>query len=147
MRIYSFAMADPLSPVASAIAIAVAASQICKAISRLRAFGEVPYRVYVLRNEVTDLEVVLRQVAQALQQNSSTPGLEEVSLKPILARSKGVLLQLATALERVSKACDGGKFISRANIFLKERELFQGFQDDIRAIKSNLTVLLGASNS
>ncbi|KAJ5776449.1 uncharacterized protein N7511_001460 [Penicillium nucicola] len=140
-------MADPLSPVASVIAIATAASQICKAISRLRAFGQVPYRVYVLRNEVTDLEVVLRQVAQAIEQNSSTPGLKETSLKPILARTKDILLKLATSLEHVSKACNGGKFINRANIFLKETELFQGFQDDIRTMKSNLTLILGTSNS
>ena len=63
-------MADPLSLVASMIAIATAAAQISKAISRLRNFGEVPIRVYAIKNEVSDLEGVLRHVEHAPEQNS-----------------------------------------------------------------------------
>ncbi|WEW59246.1 hypothetical protein PRK78_004715 [Emydomyces testavorans] len=142
-------MADPLSPIASIIAIAVAASQICKAISRLRAFGEVPGRVYSLRNEVTDLEVVLRQVAHALQQNSLAPDTDQKSLRQILERTRGTLVDLAKALERVGNAFVGGKvkIITRSAIWFKEREPFQAFQDDIRAVKESLNIMLGASNS
>ncbi|GFF56429.1 hypothetical protein IFM46972_10511 [Aspergillus udagawae] len=140
---------DPLSSIGSVLAIATAAAQICKAISRLRAFGEVPTRVYALRNEVTELEIVLRQIAGLLQQNGLTSDADQESLEVILKRTKDHLASLAETLKRVGHAFDGGKakFIRRSAIWLNERELFQGLQDDIRAAKANLNILLGASNS
>ncbi len=140
---------DPLSPVASVLAIATAAAQICKAISRLRAFGEVPARVYALRNEVTELEVLLRQIAGLLHQNGLTSDADQESLERILMQTKDHLGSLAEALKRVGHGLDEGKakFIRRSAIWLNEGELFQGFQDEIRAAKANLNILLGASNS
>lgn len=148
-RVARVTMADPLSPIASVIAIATAAAQIAKAISRLRAIGEMPGRVYALKNEVTDLEVVLRQVAHALQQNNLVQANEQHSLKPLLTRSKSLLVDLAKALERLAKACTGSKLkvISRSTVWLREKDLFQKFQDDIRAVKANLNTILGVSNS
>ncbi len=142
-------MADPLSVVASVIAIATAAAHISKGISRLRHFGEVPGRVYALKNEISDLEVVLRQVGYALEQKSLNPDNEQGSLEQILARTKGHLAGLAKALERVANACAGGKvkIISKSVIWWKEKTLFQGFHEDIRSVKATLNLMLGAANS
>jgi len=142
-------MADPLSLAASVIAVATAAAQISKAISRLRHFGEVPGRVYALKNEISDLEVVLRQVGHALEQKSLAPDDGQGSLEQILARTKGHLADLAKALERVANACAGGKvkIISKSAIWLKEKTLFQGFQEDIRSVKATLNLILSAANS
>ena len=142
-------MADPLSITASVIAVATAAGQISKAISRLRHIGEVPGRVYALKNEVSDLEVVLRQVGHALEQKSLDPDNGQGSLEQILARTKGHLVDLAKGLERVENACAGGKvkIISKSAVWWKEKALFQGFHEDIRSVKATLNLMLGAANS
>ncbi len=144
-----FIMADPLSIAASVLALATAAAQISKAISRLRHFGEVPGRVYALKNEVSDLEVVLRQVGNALEQNSLAPDNDQGSLENILSRTKCHLADLGKALERVANACAGGKvkIISKSAIWWREKTLFQGFRQDIHAVKSTLNLMLGAANS
>lgn len=142
-------MADPLSVVASVVALATAAAHISKGISRLRHFGEVPGRVYALKNEISDLECVLRQVGHALEQKSLAPVNEQGSLEQILARTKGHLADLAKALERVANAFAGGKckIISKSAIWWKEKALFQGFQEEIRSVKASLNLMLGAANS
>ncbi len=142
-------MADPLSITASVITLAAAAAQLSKVISRLRHFGEVPGRVYALKNEISDLEVVLRQVGHALEQKSLAPDNEQGSLASVLVRTKVHLTNVGNALERVANACAGGKIkiISKSAIWWKEKSLFQGFQEDIRSVKSNLTLMLGAANS
>jgi len=142
-------MADPLSVAASVITLATAAAQISKAISRLRHFGEVPGRVYALKNEVSDFEVVLRQVGYALEEKSLASGNEGGSVEQILARTKSHLADLAKALERVANACAGGKvkIISKTAIWWKEKTLFQGFHEDIRSVKATLNLMLGTANS
>src|SRR2546421_11355751 len=100
---------DPLSIIGSVLAIATAAAQISTAISQLRHFGEVPGKIYALKNEVSDLEVVLRQIGQALEQKSLVPDNANGSLEQVLARTKGHLADLAKALERVANACTGSK--------------------------------------
>ena len=140
---------DPLSIIASVLALATAASQISTAISRLRHFGEVPGKIYALKNEISDLEVVLRQISQALEQKSLTPSPVHESLEQALARTKGHLTDLTKALERVANACTGSKIrvISKSTIWLREKALFQTFRDDIGSVKATLTLILGTANS
>lgn len=142
-------MSDPVSALASIIAIATAAAQIGKAISRLRSFGEIPGRIYALRNEVTDLEVVLRQVGHALEQDELTYDSQQESLRHILEQGRNHLAELAKALERVANSCAGGrvKIISRSSVWLNEKNVFQEFQDNIRRVRESLNMLLGISNS
>lgn len=106
-------------------------------------------RLYALKNEVSDLEVVLHHVAHALQQNTLAPDTKLESLEDILVRTKSHLTLLAKALERVVNAWVKGniKVISRTAIWLKEKALFQRFQNEIHATKETLNLMLGASNS
>lgn len=142
-------MADPISIAASVFTLAAVAGQLSKAISRLRHFGEVPGRVYALKNDVSDLEVVLRQVGHALEQHSLAPDNDQEPLQQILARTKSHLADLGKALERVANACTGSKvkIISKSAIWWKEKALFQGFQEDIRSVRATLNLMLGAANS
>jgi hypothetical protein len=142
-------MADPLSLAASIIAIATAAAQISRAISSLRHFGELPQRVYALKNEVSDLEAVLLQINHALEQQTLAANNEHGSLAQILIRTKAHLTDLGKALDRVANACKGSriKIIAKSAIWLREKTLFQGFQDDIRSVKTTLNLMLGAANS
>jgi ankyrin repeat protein len=140
---------DPLSIAASVFALAVAAAQISNAMSRLRHFGEVPGKIYALKNELSDLQVVLRQIGQALEQRSLAPDNAYGSLELVLARTKGHLADLTKALERVANACTGSKIkaISKSTIWLREKALFQTFRDDIGSVKATLILILGTANS
>jgi ankyrin repeat protein len=140
---------DPLSIITSVLTLATAAAQIGTAISRLRHFGEVPGKIYTLKNEVSDLEVVLRQIGQALEQKSLAPDNAHGSLGQVLARTKGHLTDLTKALERVANACTGSKIkaISKSTIWLREKALFQTFRDDIGSVKATLNLILGTANS
>lgn len=140
---------DPLSITASVVALATAAAQISTAISRLRHFGEVPGKIYALKNEVSDLEVVLRQIGQALEQKSLVADKAHGSLEQVLARTKGHLAGLTRALERVANACTGSKTkaISKSTVWLREKALFQTFRDDLGSAKATLNLILSTANS
>ena len=140
---------DPLSVVGTVLALAEAAGQISKAISRLRHFGEVPGKIYALKNEISDLEVVLRQISHAVEHKTLAPGSAEQSLESLLERTKQRLGDLAKALERIANACAGSriKVISKSTIWYREKEVFQAFRDDLVSIKASLNLLLGATNS
>jgi hypothetical protein len=141
---------DPLSIATGVLAIASAAAKIGRAISYLRAFGEVPRRMYLLKNEVSDLEIVLRQLDHALRgRQTLTPDADAEALRSILVRTKGHLVSLAKVVERVANACRGGKLspISRTTIWWKEKTTFQDLQKDIHEVRESLALILGASNS
>jgi hypothetical protein len=142
-------MADPLSIAASILAIATAAGQITKAVSHLRRLGGVPGRIYALRNEVTDLEVILRHVGQALQQGSLTIVNQHGSLQDVQKRAKTALTDLSITLKRVEDACERSKarVIKRTTVWLREESNLQMLQNDIRAVKETCTLMLGASTS
>ena len=140
---------DPLSIISGVLALATAAGQISTAISRLRHFGEVPGKIYALKNEISDLELVLRQIGHALEQRSLKPDNAEGSLEQVVARTKDLLANLTKALERVANACAGSKIkvISKSTIWLREKSVFQTFRDDIASVKATLNLMLGAANS
>ena len=133
-------MADPFSIAASVFTLAAAAGQLSKVISRLRHFGEVPGRLYALKNDISDL---------ALEQHSLAPDNDQGQLQRILSRTKSHLADLGEALERVANACTGSKvkIISKSTIWWKEKALFHSFQEDIRSAKATLNLMLGAANS
>lgn len=140
---------DPLSIIASSIALATAASQIGTAINRLRHFGEVPGKIYALKNEISDLEVVLRQVGFALEQNVLASNDSHASLNKLLGRTKGHLGDLTKALERIANVCSQRriKVISKSTIWYTEKAVFQGFRDDIASVKQSLSLILSAAHS
>jgi hypothetical protein len=145
-------MADPLSLVAGVIAVATAAAQISKAISRLRAFGEVPDQAFALKNEITDLELVLRQIGAALDQKILVADDEygvRGPLEQILGRTRTHLSDLAKALEKFADLCAGHGIsaIDKGVLRYKGKALFQGHQEKVRAVKESLNMMLGASNS
>lgn len=140
---------DPLSITVSIIALAEAATKISKLIAELRHFGELPAKIYVLKNEVSDLETVLRQTAQALRNQPVPAGKTHESLEPMLARTKDRLVDLADALGRIANSVSGSKLkaIWNTAVWANEKETFQNFRDDISSIKSSLGLMLSASVS
>lgn len=142
-------MADPLSLVASIIAVATVAAQISQAISNLRGLGKVPDQLYALKNEVTDLEIVLRQIGDSIEQRDVIQGTDSGSLREVLQRAKEKLAELAKVLGSIADACIGGKtkIVNRAVVWWKEKGHLQALQDDICTVKATLNLMLGASHS
>ncbi|KAM7215308.1 ankyrin [Rhypophila decipiens] len=133
---------DPLSITTGVLAIATAAAQISKALSHLRAFGEVPRQLYALKNEVSDLEVVLRQIDYASKQSTLVQDADTEPLDRLLDRAKMHLADLATRLERLASAA-----IKKSLIWLKEENAFKRLQVDIHTVKTSLSLVLGVANS
>lgn len=141
-------MADPLSLAASVIAVATVAAQTSKAIASLRVLNELPSRLQALKNEVTDLEVVLHHIHSLIEERTTMPGADQASLAHLLERVRVKLSELSTVIDRISKSCVGrGKLVNRAASWWKEKPRIQILQDDIRVVKGDLNILLGASNS
>lgn len=142
---------DPLSITTGILAIATAAAQIPKALSRLRAFGEVPRQLYGLKNEVSDLELVLRQANYASKQRTLLHDPDADSLGVLLDRAKVHLADLVTRLERLAPTVGGSKTgiraIKKSVIWLREEKSFQRLQLDINQVKTSLSLMLGVSGS
>lgn len=142
---------DPLSFTASLIAVVAAAAQISKALSRLRAFGKVPDQICSLKNEITDLEVVLRQLSHRLGQDGRPPAhIEHGALQQILERAKDNLSAVALRIDHLATVFaveKRTKLISRSAVWLKERSKFDQSQKDIKALRETLSLMFNISHS
>lgn len=149
---------DPLSVIASCIAIATLAAKTCEAFDRLRNNIKVlPGRIHALNNEVADLELVLREVATVFserQQASLVSDKDEANIPVLLADVRAKLLKLKEIVDRltelvVARPSPHSKLASFLNgrEFTKEQPGLALLQEDIRTVKCSLNILLGASNS
>lgn len=69
---------NPLSITASVITVASLAASTGRAFSDLRALSKtLPGRLHALSNEVTDIELILYQVASVLEKRASDPVLQD----------------------------------------------------------------------
>ena len=139
---------DPLSLTASVIAVATVAAQIGSVFAELRKrCRELPGRLHALNNEVADIEVVLYQVAAALNDRSSLPARDQTAIPHLLKQAKAKLSELNEIIGRLAAACDRKKVFLRASTWRKEQPKLQALQEDIKAVKCSLNIMLGASNS
>lgn len=143
---------DPLSVTASVLAIVTAAEKVSKVISALRQdWVSFPGRLHALHNEVDDLESILRQVARCLEARKTRLALQsaEGGLLSTLWRGKEKLDELQDVLDRLLPSSAAGKrdTLSRVIVWRKEQSRVSALQEDIKGVKANLNVLLGASNS
>lgn len=140
---------DPLSITASAIAVATLAGQVCTLFGELRLlYRSLPGRLAALNNEVADLQIVLYEIASLLEKRAVLPESKHSPLPHLLrqANTKLCELQLIVARLRVSRR-DARHPLQPINMLRKEQGQLQSLQEDIRSIKCNLNILLGASNS
>ncbi|KAB8073560.1 ankyrin [Aspergillus leporis] len=140
---------DPLSVSASVIAIATLAAQTCSALSDLRSLCQtLPGRLHAVNNEVADLNFVLIQISILVNDRS---GLPESSLSPIphlLKQADKKLVEIKDIVGQLTSTCRVSRaFISQAYAWRKEQGRLQTLQEDIRTVKANLNIILGASNS
>jgi hypothetical protein len=144
---------DPLSVTASVIAVAALAADIAAALSDLRTLcKQLPGRVHALSNEVSDIEVVLFQVAKVIKERSCSPipaeETDHTTIPHLLRKAETKLNELKSIIDGLAAASQRNNvLIFRAGLWRKEQPRLQALQEDIKAIKSSLNVILGASNS
>lgn len=144
---------DPLSVTASVIAVATLAAQIGSALSELRTLcKQLPGRLHALSNEVSDIEVVLYQVARVVEErsHSSIPisHADKTTIPHILRKAEVKLNELKEVIDRITKLpTKNAAIVFKVRLWRKEQSRIQILQEDIKEIKSSLNVILGASNS
>jgi len=146
-------MGDPLSLTASVVAVATVAAQIAGALAELRRLcKQLPGRLHALSNEVSDIEVVLFQVDKVIEERSSSPiptaETDHTTIPQLLKNAEAKLNELKSIIDSLAVSSRRNNVaIFRAGLWRKEQSRVQALQEDIKAIKSSLNVILGASNS
>ncbi|KAI9750457.1 MAG: hypothetical protein M4579_006462, partial [Chaenotheca gracillima] len=140
---------DPISVVASAIAVATLAGQICTAFANLRSLcRSLPGRLHALNNEVADLEIVLLELASLVEKRTHLPDRKQSAIPHLLRQANTKLLELQNLVGRLRSTSEDTRFpLVTAHVFRREQTNLQRLQEDIRSVRCNLNILLGASNS
>ena len=144
---------DPLSITASVIAVATLAAQIGRALADLRALcNHLPGRLHALSNDVSDIQVVLIQVAKITEETASarlpTAETDYTTIPQLLKKADTKLNELKCIINSLSAPSSwNNATIFRAGLWRKEQPRLKALQEDIIAIKSSLNVIFGASNS
>lgn len=142
---------DPLTITTAVMAVAGLAASTGRAFSRLRLLCRtLPGRLHALSNEVTDIELVLYQVATVVKKRANEPALREEQdpISTLLKQARSKLEELRLIVERLIKKCELTKVpLSRARAWRKDQPRLQALPDDIKTVKCSLNIMLGASNS
>lgn len=142
---------DPLSIAASIVALVAAAASTAHAFEELRSLCKtLPGRLHALSNEVSDIELVLRQVASVVESRAGDPALEEQGehIRHLLDQAGSKLRELKTIVDTFTHVAKTTKTLfSQAYAWRKNLPRLQVLQEDIKTVKCSLNIMLGASNS
>lgn len=140
---------DPLSIAAGAIAVATLAAQTCAAFAELRSLcRSLPGRLHALNNEVSDLELVLYQLASLVEERVCLPEGNQSTIPHFLRQARTKLIELKGIVNRLAITIRNAKIpIVGANAWRKEQKNLEELQEGIRTVKCSLNIMLGASNS
>ena len=142
---------DPLSISTAILGIAAIAASTARSFEALRALCKtLPGRLHALSNEVSDIELVLNQVASVVEERAADPTFrhKEAHLQTLLDQAGSKLGELRTIIETLTEICKTTRIpIFRVHAWRKNQPRLQTLQEDIRTVKYNLNIMLGASNS
>ena len=142
---------DPLSLGASVITVAAFAAKTGSAFHHLRsACKTLPGRLHALSNEVTDIEVVLRQVAAVVEQRAQDPILHDQreNLPQLLNQARTKLDELAKIVHKLQEVSAVTTIpLFKLAAWRRDQPRLLALQEEIKTIKCSLNVVLGASNS
>ena len=142
---------DPLSITASIVGIVAAAASTGRAFEELRRLCKaLPGRLHALSNEVSDIELVLHQVASVLEKRTGDPILEEQEqhIRHLLNQAGSKLRELRTIVEVFTNVAKTTKVpFMQAYAWRRNQPRLQVLQEDINTVKCSLNIMLGASNS
>lgn len=140
---------DPLSITASVIAIATLASQTCSAFSDLRSLCEsLPGRLHAVNNEVADLNLVLYEISVLVENRACFPESKLSAIPHLLHQAETKLVEIRNIVIQLTLSCRSSRNpIARVHSWRKDQSRLQALQEDVRTVKANLNIMLGASNS
>lgn len=142
---------DPLSLAASIIAVAGLAAKTARVFNDLRITCKtLPGRLHALSNEVSDFEMVLRQVARIVDERASDPILKDnhCHLPQLMKQAHSKLEELRTIIQKLCDICTNSKVpLLNVHAWRKDQPKLQDLQESIKTIKCSLNIMLGASNS
>lgn len=142
---------DPLSITASIVTIVAAAASTGRAFEELRQLCKtLPGRLHALSNEVSDIELVLHQVASVVRKRKGDPALKEQEehIQHLLDQAGSKLGELRTIVEDFTHIAKSTKIpFFQAYAWRKNQPRLQALQEDIKTVKCSLNIMLGASNS
>ena len=142
---------DQLSIMKSITSVAAIAALTARAFKELRELcNTLPGGLHALSNEVSDIELVLHQVALIVEKRIGASTLEgqEVHIHHLLDQAGSkledlrIIVDILRALAKTSKTS-----IFRAQAWRKIQPKIQALQEDFRTVKCRLNAMLGASNS
>lgn len=140
---------DPLSITATIVGIATAAASTANAFKDLRRLCSAsPGRLHALSNEVSDIELVLRQVTSVAEKRSNDAVLkaQESHIRHLLDQARLKLAELRTIIETLTSVVKTSKVpIFRAHAWRKNQPRLQALQEDIKNVKCNLNIMLELS--
>lgn len=142
---------DPLSIVTGIIGIGAVAASTGRAFKELRGLCKtLPGRLHALSNEVSDIELVLYQVASVIEKRTGDSTLEEqeANIQHLLEQAGSKLGELRTIVETLTDIVKTTRIpIFRTHAWRKNQPRLQALQEDIKTVKCSLNIMLGASNS
>lgn len=143
---------DPLSITAGIVALTTIVAQVSNVLAELRDdWDSLPGRIHALNNEIQDFNVVLHQVAIAVEERrlSGHDDDGKSRLYDLIARGEEVLLDLKAILDRLSSAAGIRKrdVIPRVLMWRREQGRVAWLQENTKQVKGSMNILLGASNS
>ena len=145
-------MADPLSIIASIIAVIGAAEGMSKTLTKIRNICNAPVEVLALTNEVCDLRVILNDLEGYITQNTLRPQLPQEQLHHIsvlLQRARNCLLELDKLIEyRLLKPESRPDQIqvSRRE-WARVKDIIEKFRQSLRDIRLNIVAQMMVINS
>ncbi|KAK6345642.1 hypothetical protein TWF718_007552 [Orbilia javanica] len=144
---------DPLSVIASSVAVITATIQVGNGIAKLIALRDVPEILMALQNEVSSLQSVVFSCKSILDKHVTLgggqgnvwglpPGL--VGVKDVLDRAKGLVEDICEVVN--TKLVDSKGSFSKVK-YLKEQSKLTKAKDEIRAIRIEIASGIGLMNS
>lgn len=142
---------DPLSFAASIVAAAGLAAKTVQVFDDLRVSCKtLPGRLHALSIEVSDLELVLRQVAIVFEERTNDPILkdQQCHIPQLMKQVTSKLEELRAIVQRLCDVCAENRF-ALLNVYAwrKDQRKLQMLQKNIKTVKCSLNIMLGASNS
>ena len=163
-------MADPLSLVASIVAVVGVGGQVAKAVKKLASLKGAPDIILALNNEITDLHLVVLAIEDVFQKHCSSgvpfPGNRagdihvDAAVTKALQFAKDKTVELETLYQQIAPALSTPGGTSKVNktmqsripklvknVWIQEQRRVKQIQQDLHSARLKLTAALGILNS
>ena len=141
---------DPLGLTASILAVLTAAGTVSNGLKKLRSLKHASDEFLVLMTEVSDLQIVLEEVNDAIRAQGEHGERLSTNLAKLLLRAKITLVKLNKIIQkRLTRAQTTSlNELKVARLaWIMKRPAVKALQEELQGIKLNLTAALASGNS